>query len=335
MAEPAPRATVVILTFNGAVYLREILEAVFRQRFDGVFEVLVIDSGSTDSTLEILAQFPEVRLHQIPNSEFGHGRTRNLAATLARGEFVAFLTHDAIPLTDRWLHHMIDPFELGPQLVAVVGRQVPRPRCIPVMKYEINASFARYGPEHSVHVSQRGDFDFTEHPALLDMLGFYSDVNSAARRHFLVSVMPYRDVRYAEDQLFGRELLLAGYRKAYAPQGAVLHSNDVTFAEYGLRIFDETVGLREVGFTVPRLTRWQLAKYATRGMLADSRRILHDPTIGRKRKPYWWIMNPAYHLQKWRAYAAASSIDLDDSESIGARSLEYRRKRSASDASGG
>lgn len=325
MRTDSPRATVAILTYNGEVYLREILEAVAAQRLDGGFEVLVIDSGSTDSTLSILADFPDVRVHRIPNDEFGHGRTRNLAAQMARGEFVVFLTHDAVPLTDRWLHHMVDPFALGDELVAVMGRQIPRPRCVPVMKYEIYGSFARYGPEHSVHVSQQGDYDFDAHPELLDVLGFYSDVNSAVRRDFLVDVLPYRDVRYAEDQLFGRELLRAGYRKAYAPQGAVLHSNDVTFAEYGLRIFDETVGLREVGFEIPRLSRTRMVLRAVRGMVGDSVRILRDPTIGRKRKPYWWIVNPAYHVQKWRAYSAAASVDLDDREAIRRKSLEYRR----------
>ena len=44
---------------------------------------------------------------------------------------------------------------------------------------------------------------------------FYSDVNSAARKDILTGEVPYRDVSYAEDQLLGRDVISAGYIKAY------------------------------------------------------------------------------------------------------------------------
>ncbi|HEX3870546.1 MAG TPA: glycosyltransferase family A protein, partial [Pirellulales bacterium] len=81
-----PSVTVTVLTWNGERYLESLLSSVEQQRFNGEVDVLVIDSGSTDHTLDIIAGHPRVRLHQIPNSEFGHGKTRNLAAELASGE---------------------------------------------------------------------------------------------------------------------------------------------------------------------------------------------------------------------------------------------------------
>ena len=118
-------ATVVILTYNGEQHLEEILNAVHAQRYGGTFETLVIDSGSTDSTLDIIAKNPWVRLHQIPNSEFGHGKTRNLGAHLAKGRYVVYLTHDATPASDRWLHEITAPFDISERIVAVMGSQVP------------------------------------------------------------------------------------------------------------------------------------------------------------------------------------------------------------------
>src|SRR3954451_2257736 len=135
MAETAPGdllATVVVLTYNGERYLRDLLTAVTGQRIDGEFEILVIDSGSTDATLDIVAGFPRVRLLQIPNSEFGHGRTRNLAAHEARGRYVAYLTHDAVPAHDRWLYELLKPFELNDRVAAVMGSQIPRPSAFPL-----------------------------------------------------------------------------------------------------------------------------------------------------------------------------------------------------------
>jgi rhamnosyltransferase len=78
---PDALVTVAVLTYNGETYLEQILTAVEAQAIDGEVDILVIDSGSTDGTLGIVARHPGVRLHQIPNSEFGHGKTRNLAPT--------------------------------------------------------------------------------------------------------------------------------------------------------------------------------------------------------------------------------------------------------------
>ena len=89
-------ASVVILTYNGEQHIDEILASLTTQRFDGTYEILVIDSGSTDSTLDLIAKYPSVRLVQIPNSEFGHGKTRNLGAHLAKGRIVAYLSEAGV-----------------------------------------------------------------------------------------------------------------------------------------------------------------------------------------------------------------------------------------------
>lgn len=319
-----PIATVAILTFNGETYLERILVAVESQEIEGDVEILIIDSGSTDATLEIVARHPRVRLHQIPNAEFGHGKTRNLAAQLATGEFVVYLTHDAIPIGPHWLREMLRPFAISTSIAGVVGKQVPRASCFPLLKYEIDGVFRGLGGELGVTV--------TEHPAgapedgLLDARAFYSDVNSAARREFLVSSIPYRDVRYAEDQLFGRDILLAGWRKAYTPTGAVEHSNDLTLEEYERRIFDETVGLREIGREMTPIGVRDRLRGTARGVIGDTVRIMQDPAFGRRRKLYWLVLNPRYHWVKWRALRAATTVDLADEAARSAGSLEARRR---------
>ncbi|TFC90426.1 MULTISPECIES: glycosyltransferase family 2 protein [Cryobacterium] len=319
-----PLVTVAILTYNGEVYLERILQQVTTQHIDGDVEVLVVDSGSTDSTLEIVRKFPSVRLHEIANSEFGHGKTRNLAARLAQGEFIAFLTHDAIPASAHWLKELLAPFAFDPRIVAVMGKQIPRAGCFPLLKYEIQGVFAGFGPDFGTSIFYKDDFVQSE--GVLNAISFYSDVNSATRRDFLVNTLPYRDVRYAEDQLFGKDLIEAGYRKAYSGRAAVEHSNDLTLAEYRRRIFDETVGLRQIGFDIPVLTRANRSRLVARGVVGDTLRILRDRDFSWKRKLYWLLVNPVYQVQKWNSYRASTLVDLADEEALRSGSLEHLRK---------
>jgi rhamnosyltransferase len=316
-------ATIAILSYNGEQYLAQILEAIARQDYSGSFEVLVIDSGSTDRTLDIVAQHPEVRLHQIPNEEFGHGKTRNLAAQLAKGRYVAYLTHDAVPADAHWLAELLAPLELFPRVEAVVGRQVARRDCVPILKYEIDRVFETQGPEFGTTVTY-ATAAFDRNPHYSQPGAYNSDVNSAARRSFLLATVPYRDVDYAEDQLFGRDVLDNGYHKAYAARGAVEHSNDLSFREYKKRIFDEIVGLRASGAVVPQPTSG--FRRFVRAVILDPADILQDRDFTMSRKLYWLLVNPFFHLAKATASRRARKVSLSDLDTIGRHSLEGERR---------
>jgi len=303
-----PSVTVAILTYNGEKYLRSILDRLRTQQYGGTVEVLVVDSGSQDQTLSIISGYPEVRLHEIPNTEFGHGRTRNLAADLAQGEIVAYLTHDAVPADDLWLAALVEPMIDDERVMAVMGKQIPRPGCFPLLKYEIQAVFSGLGPDFGTTIFR--DNGFLRGVGERDAAAFYSDVNSAARRSILLGAVPYRDVLYAEDQLFGRDLIDAGYRKAYAPRAAVDHSNDLTLRESGTRIFEEVVGLREIGTDIPVMSRRTAVRLAVRGSIADSLRIVRDSGFGLRAKLRWLAINPSFHWAKWSNYCRATQADV-------------------------
>lgn len=321
------KATVFIPTYNGDRYIKEILGAIFKQVVDFEYEVLIIDSGSKDKTLSIIKSFQKkhknLRLHEIPNTEYGHGKTRNEAAHMANGEIVVYLSHDATPSHKRWLHEMVKPFEISDDIVGVMGKQIPRPHCIPMLKAEIKGVFAGFGPDIGTTIYYKDNF--IDSQAIYDAVSFYSDANSAARRDFLTGKIPYQDVKYAEDQLFGRDVINAGYRKAYAPRGSVMHSNDLTLREYKHRLFDETVGLRKIGLPVGAPPMKQVIKMVIRGILRDTRNILRDHQYTRKRKLYWLAVNPLFHIEKWRGVRLGAKIDLDDVDVHTKYSLESRR----------
>lgn len=320
----AASVTIIIPTFNGDDYLADALDAIRAQAHTGERQVIVVDSGSTDGTLDIVRARPEVELIEIPNSEFGHGRTRAMAATHARGEIIVYLTQDAVPVGVDWLGELLAPFDLDRRIGLVTGRQQPRPRAFPLQRYEIIGVFDGLGPRDGITVYGAGARELDG--GALAAAAFHSDVNAAVRATALREV-PFRDVPYSEDQMMGRDMLAAGWRKAYAGRASVEHSNDLTLAEFGPRIFDETVGLRRIGTPIPPLGRGAQLRLTVRGILGDSARIMRDGFYGRRAKLSWLVKNPAYHVNKWSAYRRASRVALDDHGSIDQGSLEASRRR--------
>lgn len=299
-----PAVTVSVLTFNGERYLDALLSAVAAQAYDGAVEVLVVDSGSSDRTLEIVARYPTVRLHRIPNTEFGHGRTRNLVASLASGEIVVYLTHDAVPASDTWLREMVLPFLDDERIAAVVGKQVARPSAPPLVRYDIERVFERLGPDYGLTIV--ADWGQLGAPGVRAAAAFYSDANSAARRSVLCGPVPYRDVSYAEDQVFGSDILARGFRKAYAPLAAVEHSNDVTLRTLGQRIEEDLVGLRSIGRDIPAVSVPAAFAQWLKWSTLDGVALVFDRGVGVGSKLYWLVVNPWYHAVKWNAYRRGS-----------------------------
>lgn len=323
------KATVFVPTWFGERYLEEMLTSIFAQRVDFEYEVLVYDTSSTDRTPEIIADFAKrhknMRHKTITKQEFSHGATRQRAAEDAKGEFVVYITQDATPAHDRWLHEMIKPFEINPKIVGVMGKQIPRAHCIPMLKSEITAVFGGFGPDFGTTIFYKDDF--VKDQSVYDAISFYSDANSAARVSFLKEKIPYQDVKYAEDQLLGRDIVDAGLYKAYAPRGAVVHSNDLTLLEYRRRMFDETHGLRSIGIPVSKPSIKTIIKMSARGILRDTRNILIDKQYSPSRKLYWLVCNPLFHIQKWRGVRDAFSTSVALADNVDKYSLEKNRNR--------
>jgi rhamnosyltransferase len=321
--------TVFIPTWFGINYIEELLNSVLKQKINQSFEVLIYDTSSTDGTLEVIKKFAKInkniRWKSISKDEFGHGKTRQEAAQDAYGEVVVYLSQDALPAHDMWLYEMIQPFKLNKNIVAVMGKQDPRPNAFPLLKYEIQDVFSSFGPDlgttlffSDYFIKNKGQYDF---------ISFYSDVNSAARKNTLLDI-PYRDVNYAEDQLLGRDVIDAGLMKAYAARGTVVHSNEIRLNEYAARMFDETLGMRQVGINVEKPTIVTCLKMITRGVVRDTLRIVIDRDYSVSRKIYWLFVNPLFHLEKWRGVRRGADTKIDGhSETLNKYSLEHRRQK--------
>jgi rhamnosyltransferase len=301
------KATIAILTYNPGELIKDLLDLCVGQRVDFPFEVLVIDSGSTDGTVDAVRSRAAVRLHQIPNSSFGHGRTRNLAVELAKGDFVVFVTQDARPAAEHWLDEILRPFAVSDRVACVFGKQVPHPDCCPAVKRDVINHFRSFGPDTFVTLQMENPLLSSD--AELDAITFFSDVNSAVRRAAIKTV-PFRDVQYAEDQALGRDMIKAGFIKAYAPLAAVIHSHSYPPRRYFARMYEEMLGLRT---TTGRSIDTGLGRHVAivlRNTAADWRFISRDPDYSPWTKVKWIVQAPVYNVARRAAVRLARRPEL-------------------------
>src|SRR5688572_2468272 len=105
-----PEISVVIPVKNEGAKIRACIEGILSQSIP-VKEIIVIDSGSTDGTVEILREYEKVKLLEISSSTFNHGETRNLGVRHASGEFVVLTVGDARAYDQYWIQHLLEGFD--------------------------------------------------------------------------------------------------------------------------------------------------------------------------------------------------------------------------------
>ncbi len=224
------KAAVIIPSWNGGALFRDVLEAIATQRTLWSFDVLVIDSGSTDETLEIVRSYETrgVRLHTIPNSQFQHGRTRNLAISLTNAEFVAVLTQDATPANNSWLANLVQAFNAGDRVAGVFGAHEAYPEATPFVSMGIKGHFEHFDrlPHIAEWANDHGDPIGFGSVAWQNWLHYYSDNNSCMRRSVWEKI-PYPDIDWGEDQVWAWEIVKQGYQKAFAHDAVVYHSHNL------------------------------------------------------------------------------------------------------------
>ena len=93
-----PLVTIIIPTYNYALYLGKALQSCISQSYSNL-EIIVIDDGSTDNTREVVQGFHDDRIRYHYQENLGVSASRNRGLELAQGEFIAFLDADEY-LTD-------------------------------------------------------------------------------------------------------------------------------------------------------------------------------------------------------------------------------------------
>lgn len=212
-----PSLSVVIPTLNAADEIDSLLDTIEAQSVQPL-DILVVDSSSDDGTVDEVAKHPCVNLVRIERKEFNHGSTRDMALRRSAGEFVCFLTQDAVPASNRYLERLVAPFLADDSIALVTGRQLPK---ADTRRFEQLVRKFNYPNVPSV----RSKSDLPKYGI---KTFFASDACSAYRRIAYLECGGFDHVNTNEDMLMAAKFIASGLKVAYEPSAEVYHSHNLT-----------------------------------------------------------------------------------------------------------
>jgi rhamnosyltransferase len=230
-----PLVSIIMRSFNEGWALRETLPALRAQDYAN-YELIVIDSGSTDGSVELIRQANPRHLVRIDAREYNPSRVLNHGMELARSAFGIFLNADATPQGPNWLRPLVAALQ-DSQTAAVFGRQIPRPDCRAVYASDYERCF---GPRRA---SARWDH-------------FFSMVSSGLRKDIWAQRGFLEIMQYSEDDEYTRWCRAQGYRVVYCPESVVMHSHNYTPEQAYRRQFGEARALAAVWRGGPADLNW-------------------------------------------------------------------------------
>lgn len=221
----AVRVGVVIPTFNAGQQLVACLRPVLASPLKA--RILVVDSSSQDGTAQLAMEIG-VEVISIPQHEFNHGATREMARHRVDSEIVVMLTQDAILANPDSLRQIVAAFD-DPAVVAAYGRQLPHADAKP-----LGAHARIFNYPELTRIKARSDAG-----ELGIKTAFMSNSFAAYRQNALDAVGGFPgNVIVAEDIFAAARLLLAGGKIAYVAEATVFHSHDYGVLQELRRYFD-------------------------------------------------------------------------------------------------
>lgn len=292
--------SIVIPAKNGRPTIGPCLDAVLAQEYDGAVDVLVVDSGSTDGTLDDIAARPSVKLHRIHPSAFDHGDTRNLGAGMTRGEAIVFLVQDAEPVGRHWLANLVRNLD-DERVAGAFSRILPRPDAGPLVKVGCEGDLC-YRDRRIEERFETPAVAATLDPHTLRVRCNFNDVCSVLRRS-VWERLPFQRGMFGEDIKFARAALQAGWTVVFEPTSQVLHSH-----EYDARtVYARTFVDAELNMKLlqrPCIDTYKNALIMTgRAWKADRVALkLQGLPLGQRLK--WGAFSPWYHFREFTGFWA-------------------------------
>lgn len=218
------KVSVIVRCYNEADHIGRLLSGIVQQSHP-VHEIIVVDSGSTDGTLEIAKKFP-VEIKHIAKENFSFGRSLNIGCQAASGEFLLFASAHVYPVYDDWISELLKPFD-DDRVACVYGKQ----RGNEITKFSESQIFSRWFPEQN-------DFD-QSHP-------FCNNANAVVRKSVWLK-QPYDEgLTGLEDIAWAQKAVNEDHKIAYAASAVVKHVHDESAQQILNRYRREAIAMKAI-----------------------------------------------------------------------------------------
>jgi glycosyltransferase involved in cell wall biosynthesis/NADPH:quinone reductase-like Zn-dependent oxidoreductase len=244
-----PETSIVIRSFNEAEYIEDVLEAVSDQRYQD-FEIILVDSGSTDGTLEIAEPYVD-RIEFVAPNDFTFGHSCNVGCEVANGRFVSFLSAHAIPTDDEWLQTMVENLR-GDESVALTYSN------------QIGAEQNKFS-ERRLFNQLFGTRRKRQEPPDY----FANNASSVIRRNLWEQYSFDEYLTGHEDIEWAKHFMDQGFTVIYEPDACIYHIHDETEEQVYNRFEREAVADVEIGIK-DRSDRWREYAAIPRDIIGDT-----------------------------------------------------------------
>ena len=183
--------------------------------------MLFRSSSSEDRTKDILTK-AKINFKSIKKEEFGHGKTRALAANMTGDvDYLVFLTQDALPTDEHSVTTLLQYFAKDAKLGAVYGRQIPN---LNANDFAIHARLFNYRNKSKI-------FEYADKSKYGIKTAFFSNSFAAYKKEVLIDVGNFPNVDFGEDTCVAAKILLNGFKIGYCADAKVYHSHNYTIKE--------------------------------------------------------------------------------------------------------
>jgi len=218
--------SIIIRTLNEDRHLEELLQSISIQEInDCEVEVIIVDSGSTDQTLEI-ATSHNAKIRHILKENFTFGRSLNYGCDFASGDYLVFISGHCVPTDSNWLANLLEPIVCN-EAVYVYGRQIGNSDS----KFSECQLFKKLYPEDAI--SNQGNV-------------FCNNANSAIRRDIWAEFRFNENLTGLEDLELAARVQNAGMKVSYVCNASVYHLHYESFSKIKNRFERESLALQHI-----------------------------------------------------------------------------------------